>query len=311
MYIANSNNCWFTNVGEAFIDIGVKNIIHNLKEKHNDIQYGTISPMTKYYIGDICGDNSPAFNNTINICDWFMPDLLIMPGMYLTSEMVNNLNGMGERDTAVNIKKKGGKVAFLGAGGYKYDEEERRNVIKFMDEIQPAFVITRDKKTYDMYKDYVECKRGLDCAFWVNDSFNPKNMTCNKYVVSTFNRSDEPYEVQNLDNLIHPWHMQYHLNIKKTKFLSKQNIMVSDSPYEYLTLYANADKVYTDLVHATIPSLVYGTPVKYYRIDNRRDAFESIPYLEYDEQGFMSINLKKLEKNKKEIELYIDKCLYK
>ena len=29
MYVVNNNNCWFTNVGEAFIDIGVKSIINN------------------------------------------------------------------------------------------------------------------------------------------------------------------------------------------------------------------------------------------------------------------------------------------
>lgn len=33
MYICSNNNCWFTNIGEAFIDLGVKAIVHNLAKR--------------------------------------------------------------------------------------------------------------------------------------------------------------------------------------------------------------------------------------------------------------------------------------
>lgn len=82
-------------------------------------------------------------------------------------------------------------------------------------------------------------------------------------------------------------------------------MFVSDSPFEYLTLYANADKVYTDMVHATIPSLVYETPVKYYQIDDRRNAFESLDYIYTDEFGFMTIDKRLLIIEKRQIEDYV------
>lgn len=104
---------------------------------------------------------------------------------------------------------------------------------------------------------------------------------------------------------VHPWHFQYTLDESKTRYLSKNNLFVSDSPYEYLTLYANADKVYTDMVHATITSLVYGTPVKYYRIDNRRNAFESLSYIHKDEDGFLYVDKKLLDMEKRQIEDYV------
>lgn len=104
---------------------------------------------------------------------------------------------------------------------------------------------------------------------------------------------------------MHPWHFQYTLDESKTRYLSKNNLFVSDSPYEYLTLYANADKVYTDMVHATIPSLVYGTPVKYYKIDDRRNAFESLDYIHKDEYGFLTIDKNLLLIEKKQIENYV------
>ena len=30
MYICINNNCWFTNIGEAFIDIGLKKLMTNV-----------------------------------------------------------------------------------------------------------------------------------------------------------------------------------------------------------------------------------------------------------------------------------------
>ncbi len=40
--------------------------------------------------------------------------------------------------------------------------------------------------------------------------------------------------------------------------------MIFDTPYDYLTVYANARMVYTDLVHTTIVYLMYETQVKYW-----------------------------------------------
>ena len=53
MYITNNNNCWYTNIGEAFIDIGVKNIFKNISKDNKNIIFNTISPMSKFYIGNM------------------------------------------------------------------------------------------------------------------------------------------------------------------------------------------------------------------------------------------------------------------
>lgn len=303
MYIVNNNNCWFTNVGEAFIDIGVKSIIHSISERHDEIKYGTISPMSKYYISRIqsCSESKNEMNS-FNPAEWIIPDIYIIPGMYGTENFAESYT----LDMARNIKSKGGKVAFLGFGACDYGLKERNTVLRIMKELNPLFVITRDNKTYELYKDYIECIKGLDCAFWINKDFTPQGASTKSYTVSTFNRSDEPKDVASMQNLIHPWHMQYLLDEKKTRYLKKSNLMISDNPYDYITLYANADKTYTDLVHATIACLVYGTPVKYYQVDNRRDAFESLEYLAYDSAGFMTLNAIKLCQEKCRIEEYVE-----
>lgn len=308
MFIANNNNCWFTNVGEAFIDLGVKSFVNKII-KHNEfsnIHFGAISNMSQYYLSQLCKtefDESliKDFTNSV-----LYPDVYILPGMYAS---VDFLESGGTYRFAKNVVANGGKIVFLGLGGARYDRTEYEHTIKIFRELDPLCVITRDKKTYDIYKDWCECKRGIDCAFWITEDFNPIDIRHKYYEVSTFNRSDEPQELSNKIGLIHPWHFQYDLSSCKTRYLSKENLFISDDPYSYITLYANAGKCYTDMVHATIICLEYSTPVKYWRFDDRRDAFESLECLNIDSDGFMTLDIKDLEDIKKNIELYFIKKL--
>ena len=259
--------------------------------------------MSQYYIGQIsnyCENKNGG--NIFNPTDWFTPNIFLMAGMFGTKEFTESYS----LHMARNVIKQGGRIAFLGFGAGVYDLEERDAVLNVLKELNPLFIVTRDNKTYELYKDYIECINGLDCAFWINQDFTPQEASTKSYTVSTFNRSDEPEDIANMKNVVHPWHMQYLLDEKKTRYLKKSNLMISDNPYDYITLYANADRTYTDLVHATIACLVYGTPVKYYQIDNRRDAFESLEYLTYDSARFMTLNQKKLYKEKLKIEKYVE-----
>lgn len=52
--------------------------------------------------------------------------------------------------------------------------------------------------------------------------------------------------------------------------------MVSDSADDYLYLYANADCVYTDRVHACVPTISFGNPCKFYYSTPRTLLFERI-----------------------------------
>ena len=217
--------------------------------------------------------------------------------MFATKEAVNSTMVTMVR----NLKQRGCKVMFLGLGGLRYDESEKKVFTEFLTEIQPSLIITRDKKTYEMYKDCTNCVQGIDCALWVSEVYNPKGFARNKYTISAFNYTEEPICIQNEINVVRPFHFPYVLS-RESEIIKKKNVMLSDSPYDYLMLYANADKVYTDLVHATLISLMYGTPVKYYSFDNRKDAFESLTWLTESENGFLYLSSNELEKNKKYVE---------
>jgi hypothetical protein len=46
--------------------------------------------------------------------------------------------------------------------------------------------------------------------------------------------------------------------------LEKPNIFISDSAEDYFNIYANAETVYTDRVHACVSALSFSTPSKLY-----------------------------------------------
>lgn len=294
MKIIYYNNCWFTNVGEAFIDIGSMNIINKI---WNHPKVACISDMSDWYSDDIIRKNTSRFRkpkltvNSAKMYEYLEADYFVMSGMF-ASERYLESPGRTMVDTLVN---KGAKLILLGVGSEKYSEQERDALSKYYEEIRPELIIARDHKTYEAYKNCAEAISGLDCAFWIKDSFDPRGFSKKLYNVYTFNRSQEP-QIDDHDGLeiIRPWHMQWFTSLDRLG----EDYLLSDTPYDYLTVYANANRVYTDLVHATIPSLQYGVPVKYYYIDSRSNSFASVENIKTDELGFMTVDEKDLSTQK-------------
>ena len=101
MYICSNNNCWFTNIGEAFIDLGVKAIVHNLAKKDDAIHYACVSPMSNTYLPESASDR--AFRNDA----FYEPDVLFLAGMYATSEAFINDGSCITYEFAKELRKKG------------------------------------------------------------------------------------------------------------------------------------------------------------------------------------------------------------
>jgi len=297
MKVAYYNNCWFTNVGEAFIDIGAMNIVGQIWEKPT---IACISDMSDWYAESLRQRQKSLFcksavkYNSGKIYKFFEVDYLVMAGMF-ASEVYLNSPGRKMVDEMV---QNGAKLILLGLGSEKYSEEERNKLSCYYEKIKPELIVTRDEKTYEAYKNCAETISGLDCAFWVKDSFDPRGVVKKNYNVHSFNRSQEPENIGDDGiEIIRAFHRQWYTQFKGLK----ENFFISDTPYDYLTLYANANRVYTDLVHATIPALQYGIPVKYYYFDQRSNAFDSLNCLKTDENGFMTIDEKKLENQKNDL----------
>lgn len=310
------NNCWFTNVGEAFIDLGSFVMIKKIFGEGAVIICA--SSMPKYYMQhrhnllERCLKRVlPAARNYFNkqygkmACNLFAlydADYFILSGMFATEEFIDDSG-----DEILELAKNGIKIIFLGLGGANYTKQETETFIKYLEKIKPALVVTRDYATYLNYKDAANCVSGIDCAFWVIDSYDPRGMAKYDYDVVAFNRSKEPFEYsQNWPRpIVRPKHFQYSFTPPPVKYKYKNkykdNLMLSDSPYDYLTLYANAHAVYTDLVHATVTALQYGIPVKFFPTDGRAQLFDSIKDLKKDAEGFLTVDALSLAKQKEQL----------
>ena len=269
------NNCWFTNVGEAFIDIGGMKLTKIIFGENSRI--GCLSAMTNYYMKNApkrkrFSFNPPSPHLEFVTSDYLNADYIILPGMVGTIEFLN----APSRAMVDTLVEKGCKLVFLGLGGEWYTDEETDALKRYFDKVKPTLIISRDNDVYEQYKNVAPCVKGIDCAFWSVDVFDPRGFRDADYDVVTFNRIKEPKLFKDLKNIVRPKHMQYSFR----KEDADKTTLISDTPYDYLTIYANAKHVYTDLVHATIISMMYGTPVKYWENGKRFKAFYALDAIE-------------------------------
>lgn len=307
MQILYYNNCWFTNVGEAFIDLGSMQLI---KRIINNPQIINVSNMTRIYI-ELTSKRekieNPYRENSIyfKMLENYVADYFICSGMFACEEFLNS-------DTATEILRlssQGVKIIFLGLGQATYTEKEVSLFREFLSKLSCFYIMTRDDITYENLSDMGSVIKGIDCAFWAKDTYDPRlasNSTINKYDIVAYNRSLEPAEFLSKSNVVRPYHMQW----KFSSHEFKSNIFISDTPYDYLTLYANADNVYTDLVHGTIAGLQYGKHVRFDRVDNRGFAINALDNLKVDKTGMVYILEKDLEMQKQIIEEKLQALLW-
>lgn len=305
MRILYYNNCWFTNVGEAFIDIGAMEL---LRQAIPDSQIANISNMSSYYIDNVLPKKTANPIRTLKnrfrpIPEYsiysaardFEADVIVVAGMITTRDFL----AAGSCSMIREFAKQGARIVFIGAGGYEYSKDEYEAFSKFIIDVNVAEIISRDPQTFENYKNELNlCFPGIDCAFWVPDAFDPRGFAKNKYDVVSFCRSQEPELFQNWDrDVIRPYHFQSTMGVSHLR----KNMLVSDIPYDYLTVYANANEVHTDLVHGAIVSLAYGRPVKYYHDSLRSQVFQAFDELTTNSEGFMRIPASDLQQEKTKV----------
>lgn len=300
MHIFYWNNCWFTNVGEAFIDIGAMELLKKLIEKSNThIPLVNISNMSAYYINKTVGD---AWTHPLSMYDYFRGGVVVFSGMFISEYHIKENPAFFER--LEHMCSKGMRIVFLNVGQDTYSKEEADLFMQRLEGIDVPIIVTRDNITYENLKGWrskdKKILKGIDCAFWVKDVYNPKLSADarKEYDVVSYNRSPEPVEFSQWDReVVRAWHMQYSLTETKVR----DNQLVSDTPYDYLTIYANANRVYTDLVHATCVALQYGIPVRFKPVDGRAAVINALENLQMDRNGFLHINEADLERQKERI----------
>lgn len=221
--------------------------------------------------------NAVSTLDVFSVCKIMKFDYLIIPGCVLTVPFFTIYGKLLEEKS-----KQGCKIIFLGASGNYYTDYEIEQVTKFLKDLKPYAIMTRDSVAFNHYKDLARFSyNGIDNVFFVNKLNIPKlESTMDPYVVVNIELDQHKDILRKLRkelegrNVIYTNHKPFPYS--KVSKLAKKNIMISDYPMDYLVLYKNAKEVFSDRVHACIPTLSFGNKATLFSESPRKALFQNV-----------------------------------
>ncbi len=290
------NGCWSPNIGNAFVNVGIEMIVRKVF-KDCEIIYSA-DAANKWFFG--VPTNSDQYKkNSFNITKYMDIDLVVWGGMILTRynfELAENI--------FMQFSKKEIPILFIGAGADEYTKEEADYVANILKNIDYVGIITRDDKTYDLFSKYDFLKwkiaKGIDAAFFVSE-YNIPELNIEPYDVECFDRINAPYIEHENKKVIKTHHDCF--GKLPIRYINEPNTLVSELPYDYLTLYKNVNITYTERVHACIATLAFGNKAKLFSSTVRATLFDKV--IENGEQkiknGVVCVDRTKLDSEKRKM----------
>lgn len=289
-----SGGYYATNIGNAFYEIGAKYILENILGKEAEIILS--SDKLEIYWSSLLRKGTKSFDYTST----YIADYVVILGPMLSSSYLKLWD-----ETFTKLTRNGTKIVFMSAGANDYNNKEYDEVSAFLRTHKLHALISRDSETYQLYKDFFEYSYdGICCALYCCDYAPKYKLDTGPYVILNFDNCDEPLVVASPDgNLVingHSYELRHRnpiFNRRYPDFLGDgeriirtvhtvmpdlirkkagQGYYLSDCPYDYLNLYANATAVLTNRVHAAVASIAYGTPVHLTNDSPRGNIFRRI-----------------------------------
>ena len=276
---------WVTNIGNGFLDIGTMGAIKLACPESNlylnsVLNRWVISSFNKTIFSKILKIDP---SNIFNIQYYCKVDYVVQSGAFLGNDWLNTHGKI-----LSYFSKKGVKIILIGGGmtdsGYNTSVEKNRS---YVESLKPFIFISRDKPSYDAFKDIADHSyNGIDCAFFLKDAYSPAQLDLPPYIIFNFDKQAEP-KLESIDcpvnmPIVHLHHSFWHkFSFTKTykmfkEYYSKSNFMISELPYDYLNLYANASATYSDRVHACVASISYGRPAQLFSKSQRAFLFDRL-----------------------------------
>ena len=288
---------WPTNIGNAFIDLGA---MAALKRAFPQAKIGFASEMPRWFFGYrnraqggiTSRHDFPGMDRAMDIGALVECDLVVFSGMAMCEEFVA-VNG----PTLMEIRRRGIPVILMGTGGCVYDDGEKRIFGDFLRRLEPVGFISRDDVSFETYRSAVKrAYKGVDCGFFLREAFEPFSLSLPPYVVANFDTMEEPSLPTHGRLLIRSHHNCW---AAPESHYCRSHTLISDIPQDYLTLYANAEEVHTDRVHACVATLSYGRKARFYRATPRGSLF-SVLGVEDMRNRPVCIDLDLLERKKQQ-----------
>ncbi len=273
---------WPINIGNAFLDLGALAI---LRAAFPDANIVLASEMSRwiffnswreekqskgFFAAAAKGPKSKAeaMENALDIGAVIKCDLAVFSGMAMCDEFMT-ING----PPVLALAERGIPSLLLGAGAEYYNKKEEELFGNFLTQLKPMAFISRDERSFTMFARFVpQSVRGIDCGWFLSDAYTPPPLTLPPYVVSTFDSKPEPDIDSNGRLIVRAHHECW--GPSPARYLGHKNTLISDVPYDYLNLYAFAEEVHSDRVHACVAGLSYGRPVRLYSNSPRSALFD-------------------------------------
>ena len=298
---------WPTNIGNAFIDLGAMAL---LRAAAPNAQIAFASEMPRWFFRrgnrtslqkrfgrflkpkPLKETSKPSvMDKALDMAAVTQCDLVVFAGMAMCEEFVK-VNG----PSVLELARLGVAVLLLGTGALTYSSDERRLFGDFLRELYPIGFISRDDKSHDIFADFVtEAHKGIDCAFFVPEAYSPFPLLLPSYIVSAFDSMSEPDLLLNGRRLIRAHHDCWGPSFKD--YIQTDSTLISYIPYDYLTLYANAEEVHSDRVHACIAALAYGRKARLYHPTPRGSLFHAVDATGIRDE-LIQLEMQSLEKKK-------------
>ncbi|MFA5864851.1 MAG: polysaccharide pyruvyl transferase family protein [Phycisphaerae bacterium] len=268
---------WPTNIGNAFIDLGALAI---LRSAVPNARISFASEMPRWFFGPgIKNTRTVRFwhkqehrvmDNALDIASVTQCDLVVFSGMAACGEFLE-VNG----PTLLSLARRGIPILLLGVGALAYSDEEKKDYADFLRQINPIGFICRDEPTFKMFADIIPgVYPGIDCGFFLPEAYIPLPLELSAYVVAAFDTQAEPELSLQGRQLLRAHHDCW--GPPREEYTQTEKTLISDIPYDYLALYAQAEEIHTDRVHACVAGLTYGHQVRLYHPTLRGYLFDSV-----------------------------------
>lgn len=179
--VACINGYWCTNIGNSFFNLGAEYV---LKQVFGDENVHMIFDQTAYI-----NHGKKNIPYAIDYMAHLNVDYVVLLGPVLTRSFLNVW-----KKTLDALRTRGIGYMILSAGMMKNDAEAITQIKAYFAENPPYAMTTRDRDTYQEFKDCVpRIYDGICFAFFVPDCVNPVSTDLKPVMAVNFDKIDEPY----------------------------------------------------------------------------------------------------------------------
>ncbi len=175
---------WAPNIGNAFFNLGAEYV---LKQVFGEENVTMVFDQPAYITQWNTNKGNPPW--AIDYWAHLNVDYVVLLGPVITRAFLNIW-----KSTLDRLKERGIGYMILSAGMMKYDDEVIKNVKDYFKVNPPYVMTTRDRDTYDMFKDCIErIYDGVCFAFFMPDVYKPVSTDLKPVMAVNFDKIDEPY----------------------------------------------------------------------------------------------------------------------